>query len=72
MPLNIDTSVFFKDKHEGDAADSKDDGNGNGIANKVETGVSINGDAEQEATDDAALPPTAKHIEMWVHLRPGL
>ncbi|GAN03359.1 hypothetical protein MAM1_0039c02812 [Mucor ambiguus] len=57
MLLNIATNASFEDKNEGDTVDSKAKDNG-GTANAVEAKV-INGHAEQEATDDIALPPTA-------------
>ncbi|GAN02299.1 hypothetical protein MAM1_0020c01742 [Mucor ambiguus] len=66
MPLNIATNVSFKDKNEDDAADSIV--NGNVTANAVEAKV-ISGHAEREATDDVALPPTAKYSEIWIHLK---
>ncbi|GAN07466.1 hypothetical protein MAM1_0162d06963 [Mucor ambiguus] len=68
MPLNIATNVSFEDKNEGDAVYSKVNDN-DGTANAVEV-KAINGHAEQEATDDAALPPTAKYSEFRIHLRP--
>ncbi|GAN11628.1 hypothetical protein MAM1_0759d11204, partial [Mucor ambiguus] len=62
MPRNVATNVSFEDENEGDSVDSsKADING-GIANAVEaTTATISGHAEQEATDDVALPPTAKY-----------
>ncbi|GAN02904.1 hypothetical protein MAM1_0030c02354 [Mucor ambiguus] len=61
--LNIATNDSFKDKNEGDAVDSK--ANNNGTTNVVEaTTVIISGHAEQVATDDVALPPTAKYSEI--------
>ncbi|GAN09669.1 hypothetical protein MAM1_0282d09200 [Mucor ambiguus] len=61
IPFKIATDVSFEDENEGDAVDSKVDDYG-GIANAVEANnkVIISGHAEQEATDDVALPPTAK------------
>ncbi|GAN09323.1 hypothetical protein MAM1_0259c08848 [Mucor ambiguus] len=58
MPLNIATNISFEDENEGDAVDSKADDNG--PANAVEAKV-INDHTKQEATDDVALPPTAKY-----------
>ncbi|GAN04628.1 hypothetical protein MAM1_0069d04089 [Mucor ambiguus] len=58
--LDIATNDSFKDKNEGDTVDSN--ANDNSTANAVEaTTVIISGHAEQEATDDIALPPTAKY-----------
>ncbi|GAN11387.1 hypothetical protein MAM1_0575d10948, partial [Mucor ambiguus] len=63
MPLNIATNVSFEDESEGDdAVDSIADANG-GTVNAVEDKV-INSHDEQEATDNVALPPTAKHSEI--------
>ncbi|GAN08913.1 hypothetical protein MAM1_0231d08433 [Mucor ambiguus] len=59
----------FKDKNKGDAVDSK--ANDNGTTNAVEaTTVIISGYAEQEATDDVVLPPSAKYSKICIHLRP--
>ncbi|GAN08588.1 hypothetical protein MAM1_0213d08102 [Mucor ambiguus] len=59
----------FKGKNKGDAVDSK--ANNNGTANTVKaTTVIISSHAEQEATDDVALPPTAKYSKICIHLRP--
>ncbi|GAN05865.1 hypothetical protein MAM1_0103c05341 [Mucor ambiguus] len=67
--LDIATNDSFKDENEGDAVDSRADDNG--TANAVEaTTVIINGHDEQEATDDVALPPTAKYSKIWIPLRP--
>ncbi|GAN02701.1 hypothetical protein MAM1_0026d02147 [Mucor ambiguus] len=64
--LDITANDSFKDKNEGDAVDSK--ANDNGTVNAVEaTTVIISGHAEQEATDDVALPPTAKYSKIWKH-----
>ncbi|GAN06084.1 hypothetical protein MAM1_0111c05561 [Mucor ambiguus] len=63
MSLNIATNVSFEDENEGNAVASK--ANDNGTANTVEaTTVIISGHAKQEATDDVALPPTAKYSEI--------
>ncbi|GAN06583.1 hypothetical protein MAM1_0129c06070 [Mucor ambiguus] len=67
MPLNIATNVSFEDENEDDTVDIKP--GDNGTINAVEDKV-INGHANQEATDDAALPPTEKYREIWMHLRP--
>ncbi|GAN00620.1 hypothetical protein MAM1_0001c00042 [Mucor ambiguus] len=64
IPLNIATDISFEDENEGYVVNSKADDNG--TANAVEANV-INGYAEQEATDDVALPPTEKYSEIWIH-----
>ncbi|GAN06039.1 hypothetical protein MAM1_0109c05516 [Mucor ambiguus] len=67
--LDIAANDSFKDENEGDAVDSK--ANDNGTANAVEaTTVIISGHAGQGATDDVALPPTAKYRKIWIHLGP--
>ncbi|GAN09485.1 hypothetical protein MAM1_0270c09014 [Mucor ambiguus] len=67
--LDIATNDSFKDENEGDAVDSN--ACDNGTANAVEaTTVIISGYAEQEATNDVALPPTAKYSKIWIYLRP--
>ncbi|GAN11271.1 hypothetical protein MAM1_0521c10830 [Mucor ambiguus] len=64
------TNDPFKDKNEGDTVDSK--ANDNGTANAIEaTAVIISGHAEQEATDDVSLPPTAKYSKICIYLRPN-
>ncbi|GAN01733.1 hypothetical protein MAM1_0011d01168 [Mucor ambiguus] len=62
------SSPLSPNKNEGDAIDSKAEGNG--TADAVE-GKVINGHAKQEATDDVALPPAAKYSETRIHLRPN-
>ncbi|GAN05509.1 hypothetical protein MAM1_0094d04980 [Mucor ambiguus] len=63
---HVATNVSFEDENEGgDVVDSKTDNN-SGTANAVEAKV-INNHAEQETTDDVALPPTAKYTEIWIH-----
>ncbi|GAN00634.1 hypothetical protein MAM1_0001c00056 [Mucor ambiguus] len=63
MSVNIATNVSFEDENEVGAVDSK--ANDNDTANAVETTtVIISGHAEQEATDDVALPPTANYSEI--------
>ncbi|GAN10987.1 hypothetical protein MAM1_0443c10538 [Mucor ambiguus] len=63
------TNVSFESENESDAIDSKADGNG--TINSVEaTTVIISGHAEQEATDDVVLPPTAKYCKNWIYFRP--
>ncbi|GAN11741.1 hypothetical protein MAM1_0878d11326 [Mucor ambiguus] len=58
MPLSITTNVSFEDENEEDTVDSSitDD---SGTTSAVETTL-INGHAEQDATDDVVLSPTAK------------
>ncbi|GAN01855.1 hypothetical protein MAM1_0013c01290 [Mucor ambiguus] len=69
MPFNIATNVSFEDENEGgNAVDSKTNNCGN-AANAVKSKF-IDGHAEQKATGDVALPPTAKYREIWTHLRP--
>ncbi|GAN01782.1 hypothetical protein MAM1_0012c01217 [Mucor ambiguus] len=51
------------------AVDSRVVNNNNGTSISAKDKV-INGHAEQEATNDVALPPTAKYSEIWMHLRP--
>ncbi|GAN11562.1 hypothetical protein MAM1_0699d11131 [Mucor ambiguus] len=66
LPSSIVANVSFQDENEGDAFDSK--AGDNGTAKAIEAEV-INGYAEQEATDDVGLPPTAKYSEIRIHLR---
>ncbi|GAN09759.1 hypothetical protein MAM1_0289d09291 [Mucor ambiguus] len=68
MLLNLSTNVSFEDENEGDAVDSKVDDNGS--TNAIEA-KAVNGHAEQGATDDGVLPPTAKYSEIWIHSRPN-
>ncbi|GAN10246.1 hypothetical protein MAM1_0334c09784 [Mucor ambiguus] len=68
MSLRIATNASFEDKNEVDTVDRKV--NDSGTVNAVEaTTVIISGHAEQEATDDVALPPTANYSEIRIHLR---
>ncbi|GAN05821.1 hypothetical protein MAM1_0102d05297 [Mucor ambiguus] len=67
MPLNIATNISFEDENEDDVVDSKS--NDNDTANSVEANKGINGYAEQESTDDVALPPTTNYSEIWIHSR---
>ncbi|GAN05898.1 hypothetical protein MAM1_0104d05374 [Mucor ambiguus] len=61
MSLNIATTVpLMRDENKGEAIDIKSDGS-NGTANAVEAIKVIDGHAEQEATGDVALPPTAEY-----------
>ncbi|GAN03343.1 hypothetical protein MAM1_0039d02796 [Mucor ambiguus] len=61
--LDITTNDSLEGENKGDAVDSKADNNG--TANAVEaTTVIISGHAEQKATDDVALPPTAKYSKI--------
>ncbi|GAN08334.1 hypothetical protein MAM1_0200c07843 [Mucor ambiguus] len=61
--LDIVTNDSFEDKNEGDIVGSK--ANDNGTANAVEaTTVTISSHDEQEATDDVALPLTAKYSKI--------
>ncbi|GAN02583.1 hypothetical protein MAM1_0024c02027 [Mucor ambiguus] len=69
MPLNIATNVSFENKNEDDAVDSRITDNNDSTANAVEAKV-IHGHAEQEVTNDVALPPTERYSEIWKHLRP--
>ncbi|GAN02433.1 hypothetical protein MAM1_0022d01876 [Mucor ambiguus] len=70
MPLNTTTNVSFEDENEGDAIDIKADGNGTASAVEAIT-VVISGHAEHEATDDIALPPTAKYSEIRIYFGPN-
>ncbi|GAN05813.1 hypothetical protein MAM1_0102d05289 [Mucor ambiguus] len=67
MPLNIATNISFEDENEDDVVDSKSNDNDT-TANSVEANKGINGYAEQEATDDVALPPTTNYSEIWIHV----
>ncbi|GAN09518.1 hypothetical protein MAM1_0272d09048 [Mucor ambiguus] len=55
-------------ENEGDAVDDEADDN-NDATNAVKVKV-LNVHAEQEATDDVALHPTAKCSKMWIYLSP--